>query len=374
MYGDSELVVSTGHERKTFTCQVRPVSDERFREKALEQIGREHNGAEACVEAFVQLEAGVGKLLIDLNVEISRRVALGGQALRIGVPPASLDGSIVVCLYGNPEFLSLQAALFSACRDFNRYEFIYVSNSPELAERLIKDATIASRIYGVSITLVILPGNAGFSAANNVGVNAAHSAQILILNPDVFPLQSSWPSLHTQLVKNLPPDQVAIFGVPLFYGDGSLMHSGMYFEMDTGLLIRSNQVIRREMIRVEHYAKGAPPTTESYLTSRPVPAVTGAFMSIDRSWFESLGGFSPEYIFGHYEDADLCLKSLAAGKPAWIHNVPFMHLEGKGSTPCPGRDGASLVNRWHFTSAWGEFVKSHPCGKSAEYLTVRGRP
>ena len=38
-------------------------------------------------------------------------------------------------------------------------------------------------------------------------------------------------------------------------------------------------------------------------------------------------------MFGHYEDADLCLKSLHAGAPAWLHDQRMWHLEGKGAQP-----------------------------------------
>jgi GT2 family glycosyltransferase len=373
MYGEAEVVVSARRERKTFNCQIRPTSEERFREIALEYIVRAQHFGDARVETFLQLDHGLGKLLIDLNLDISRRIAQGAQTLQFGEPPPAVEGSIVVCLLGKPELLSLQCALFSNCRNVDRYEFIYVSNSPEIAERLIRDAAIANRVYGISIRLVILPGNAGFGIANTVAANVARSSRLLFINPDVFPMDPDWASRHSQLVKDLPPEQVALFGVPLFYDDGSLMHGGMYFEVDTGLSFRDCKTTTRDMLRVEHYGKGAPPATASYLAARPVPAVTGAFMSVDRSWFEMLGGFSPEYIFGHYEDADLCLKSLSAGKPAWIHRVAFLHFEGKGSTPRPSHDGASLVNRWHFTNVWGEFVKTRLCGKTPGDLTARGQ-
>ena len=47
---------------------------------------------------------------------------------------------------------------------------MYVSNSPEIAERLLKEAKAAQQIYGLPQTIVLLPGNAGFGAANNVAV------------------------------------------------------------------------------------------------------------------------------------------------------------------------------------------------------------
>ena len=58
-------------------------------------------------------------------------------------------------------------------------------------------------------------------------------------------------------------------------------------------------------------------------------------------------------MFGHYEDADLCLRSLQEGVPAWLQDVRFWHLEGKGSVRRPPHEGGSLVNRWLFTRRWG---------------------
>jgi GT2 family glycosyltransferase len=352
----TEVTLSAGAERKTFNCPIRVVAVERFLELALEHLGSQTVG-HALVDTFGSLDAGLGRSLMALNLKVSRRIAVGAQTVQIGVAPVRPEASIIVCLYGKPELLRIQCALFSKCRGIENYEFIYVSNSPEMAELLIKDATIVNRIYGIPITLILLPGNAGFGMANNVAANAARSPRLLIVNPDVFPMDTEWPAQHSRLVKDLPPEQVALFGGPLYYDDGSLMHGGMYLEVDAEFSFRNQQATRFEMLRVEHYGKGAPPHTNPFLVSRPVPAVTGAFMAFDREWFESLGGFSPEYIYGQYEDADLCLKSLNAGKPAWLHYLPFVHFEGKGSTYRPAFGGAYLVNRWHFTKVWGEIVK-----------------
>jgi GT2 family glycosyltransferase len=354
--GTADVTLSVGAERRTFKCQINWVDEEKFRELVLDHLGKTQVGR-SPVETFSYLDAGLGHSLISLNLNVSRRIAQGAQPVQIGLASASPKASIIVCLYGRPELLRIQCALFSKCHGIENYEFIYVSNSPDTAELLIKDATIASRIYGMPITLILLPGNAGFGVANNIAANAARSGRLLIINPDIFPMDPEWPLRHSQIVNDLPREQVALFGPPLYYDDGSLMHGGMYFEVDVEFSFRNQQALRCEMLRVEHYGKGAPPQTNPYLVSRPVPAVSGAFMSAEREWFESLGGFSPEYIYGHYEDADLCLKSFNAGKPAWLHNLPFMHFEGQGSAYHPIHASGRVVNRWHFTKVWGEIVK-----------------
>ncbi|BBX47788.1 hypothetical protein MCOO_38030 [Mycobacterium cookii] len=369
MSAPAEVTLSLGAERKTFKCPIRPVDDEKFRELALDHLAKTQ-AVRNLVESFLYLDAGLGRSLIDLNLKVSKRMALGAQTVQIGKAPARPKASVIVCLFGKPELLMIQCALFSKCRGIEDYEFIYISNSPELTELLIKDATIANRIYGMPITLILLPGNAGFGVANNIAANAARSGRLLLVNPDIFPMDPEWPSQHSRIVNDLPPEQVSLFGAPLYYDDGSLMHGGMYFEVDVEFSFRDQQATRREMLRVEHYGKGAPPHTNPYLVSRPVPAVSGAFMSFEREWFESLGGFSPEYIYGHYEDADLCLKSFNAGKPAWIHYLPFVHFEGKGSAHRPAFEGGRLVNRWYFTKVWGEIVTKSIHGPSPQAFST----
>jgi len=365
MNGELNVMLTAGRERRTFTCKQQIVSEERLREVAFGYLAGACYLGDPATEAFLQLDRGIGRSLIELNTELSLRIASGAHVARFdGAARKSYDGSVVVCLYGKPDFLMLQAALFSSCAGSADYEYIYVSNSPELAERLVKDATIASRIYGLSITLVLLAGNVGFGVANNAAVNAARTPRILLVNPDVLPRESDWPVRHSAIVRNLPPEQVSLFGVPLYYGDGSLMHGGMYFEIEEGLSVSNQRMVSTQIMRTEHYGKGAPPDTARFLEARPVPAVTGAFMSLDRGWFESLGGFSPEFVFGHYEDADLCLRSLQAGRPAWIQSLPFWHLESRGSTRHPAHEGGRLVNRWNMTRRWGQYVASELHGEN----------
>ena len=104
----------------------------------------------------------------------------------------------MVCLYGKPEFFFVQNCLYSGLPGIDDYEFIYVSNSPEMAETLLREARCASLIYGLTISIVILPGNAGFGAANNAAARIARSDRLLVVNPDVFPRDRDWAKKHTE--------------------------------------------------------------------------------------------------------------------------------------------------------------------------------
>jgi GT2 family glycosyltransferase len=344
------------------TQPCRTLSAEGLRDLTLGYLASSAYLGNPQAEAMSALEQGMGAQAVALNRAITSRITKARHIERFGIPRRQPKGSIIVCLYGKPEFLFVQSALFAARPGIEDYEFIYVCNSPDMNDSLLAEAHAARMIYGLQQTVVLLPGNAGFGAANNAGAAAALGKRILNINPDVFPRQLDWAARHTELVETRPAHETRLFGVPLYYDDGSLMHGGMYFEMDPAVTMRDGHIDRRRLARVEHYGKGAPPGSNTYIRARPVPAITGAFMSSDREWYETLGGFTEDYIFGHYEDADLCLKSLAHGRPAWLHDIRLWHLEGKGSTRRPHHEGGSLVNRWLFTRTWFADIADGLCG------------
>lgn len=352
----------------------RLVTDTQLRETALGHFTSLEYLGNRDIEAFRQLDGGAGSTIMALNRRITSAIGDAAYVARFGPPRERFAASFIVCLLGKSEYFFLQNALFATGRGARDIEFIYVSNSPELAETLHKEAQIAERIYGLSVTLVTLPDNAGFSAANNVATQAARSDRLVFINPDVFPRDDAWAVQHAAILETQPLNATTLFGAPLFYDDGSLMHGGMYFEIDRGLSVGTNKIESQSMIRVEHYGKGAPSWSTTYTATRPVPAVTGAFISVDRNWFERLDGFAEDYVFGHYEDADFCLRSLQEGVPAWLQDVRFWHLEGKGSVRRPVHEGGSLVNRWYFTRRWGGLIEKSLSGRRPSHPALRPVP
>jgi GT2 family glycosyltransferase len=353
---------------------VRVVSDPDLRTTILGFFATTEYAGNRDIECLLSLDSGIGAGLVALNRRITANIVAGVWVSYYGPKRASYRGSIIVCLYGKHEFFFLQSALFSAGPLAREYEYVYVSNSPELTEILEKEARNCARIYGISIVLVCLPDNAGFGAANNIAARYARSNRIMITNPDVFPRDQNWAQRHADILESSPPEQTALFGAPLYYDDGSLMHHGMYFEVDAGISVKPDGIRALPMIRTEHYGKGAPVWTTAFACPRPVAAVTGAFMSADRDWFEKLGGFTEDFLFGHYEDADLSLKSLSAGKPVWVLDFPLWHMEGKGSTRRQAHEGGILINRWLFTRKWGAFIQAElngpaPNCAALQYLT-----
>jgi GT2 family glycosyltransferase len=336
----------------------RHVNDLELRNVALGYLASASFFGSPQVEAVASLNGSLGEEIVRFNRAITTRLVANPHIERFGDRGCKPRVSLLVCLYGKAEFHFVQNCLYAGLPGIDAYEFVFVSNSPELAETLLREARSSQLLYGLNQTIVILSGNAGFGGANNAGAHAALGKRLVALNPDVFPRDPDWASKHLELIETLPPDQTRLFGAPLYYDDGSLMHGGMYFELDGGISLANGQPRSCPLVRVEHYGKGAPAWAEQLIRSRPVPAVTGAFISVDRGWFERLEGFTEDYVFGHYEDADLCLKSLRQGAPAWLHDIKMWHLEGKGSTRLPPHEGGSVVNRWLFLKTWLPTLKA----------------
>jgi GT2 family glycosyltransferase len=353
--------LATGAE-SSFTVTPTASSDHELRKITLGYLATTSFYGNQQFAAVAAIEHGIGQELVALNHAITPRMLEAPYVQRFGSNRARYRGSFVVCLYGKAEYMFLQTAMFARQAGIEDYEFIYVCNSPQLGETLLQEAQLCARIYGIDLTVAVLAGNAGFGAANNFGARLARSDRLLITNPDVLPHDPGWITKHAALIAELPAARTDLFGAPLYYDNGSLSHAGMHFETDT----LPGEGKPASLLRVVHTGKGAPPETASYLQPRPVPAVAGAFMSINRAWFEKLGGFSQDFIFAGYEDADLCLKSVTNGRAPWLHDIKLWHLEGSGSTRLRQHDGGAIVNRWLFTQAWAETVAafgpapSHP--------------
>ena len=98
-----------------------------------------------------------------------------------------------------------------------------------------------------------------------------------------------------------------------------------------------------------------------------VPAVSGALMAFEKTCFEKIGGFSTQYVYGHYEDADLSLRWAENIGPVAVHpQIRLIHLEGQGSK-VRGEEfrGAAIANRYFFSAQFGELFAEDRAEASA---------
>ncbi|CAH0193545.1 hypothetical protein ROS9278_01746 [Roseomonas sp. CECT 9278] len=306
--------------------------------------GRELLG-ELTTRSFADLDAGHGAFLAALHDEVAATRAIRIKAT-FGPRSPGCRLSLVCVLLGIPDFLYLLVSQFARFGPLDTLEFVFVSNSPELEEVLVRDAELASFVFGARIVVVSLNQNCGFSHANNVGVAVAQAGTIGIINPDVYPRDAAAVANTLRVAEGgLGSDVV---GGKLYYADGSVMHEGMFFAPD----VKVSALAGAPVWTVEHFRKGFPDTAGT--EPRRVPAVTGALMLIERALFERIGGFDTRFISGYYEDADLCLRVRQAGGNVRLDPaLAYWHYEGMGSAKRPAQAGAQLYNRWLFTRRWG---------------------
>ena len=260
--------------------------------------------------------------------------------------PAS---TLITVIYGKDDLLTIQAALLWQNLPEDT-EIIVVCNSPELLPSIHRKLKAAHLCYGVSVRLIAMAGNCGFGVANNVAVDAAKGEVVIFANPDLFPpAGNDWQKGWRDCCR-LANEKNAVIGGYLYYGTGVMMHAGM-------------DIIKEELVdpgsegihtlRVHHRGKGAPGDYRLYTKPTRVPAVTGGLQFVSKTVFESLNGFSSEYIFGHYEDADLCLRAWQKGYEVFLYpEVHMTHLESVGSRGNGFSRGISAMNRRTFTKKW----------------------
>jgi len=269
------------------------------------------------------------------------------NVVQIGKPIPNPTVSALIPLYRTLGFLRFQIAALAADPDCARVELIYALDSPEQraeAEHLLQGL---HAMYGIPVTLLVMPGNFGYAAATNVAAAAARGSLLLLLNSDVVPARPGW---LAPLRAALAVSGVGAVGPKLLFDDGSIQHAGLFFERDAeGTWFN------------DHYHKGMPRYWPAAQRRRRVPGVTGAALLVRRALFEKIGGICEDYIIGDYEDSDFCLRLQDADTGAGITYVPeaeLFHFERRSIRLHAGYTGtlACLYNRRLHHGRWNPLM------------------
>jgi hypothetical protein len=323
------------------------VSNKRLMDMLLQMFAtvEAHAGTEVTLYSFLSGPAGAS--LVEL---FRTHVAASTSDPYVErFRPRKVSHSFVTVLFGSTEPIKLQPMLFNAAK-VNFGEWIYVCNSPEDATAVLRYARLMSDLYDVTITVVVMGDNAGFGAANNAAIALAASDRIFLVNPDIH----VFPAHAGVLREVLAAGELGttLWGGLLFYNDQTLMHSGMYVDRDS--FVRRNSLNRVngpsalpphcQLLRIEHFDKSVPFNESDWQQPKEVPAISGALMAFNKAAFGKLGGFSSQYVYGHYEDA------------VAIHpQLRLIHLEGQGSkTHGDEFRGSALANRHFFTAEFSD--------------------
>ncbi|WP_051651032.1 tetratricopeptide repeat protein [Brevundimonas bacteroides] len=278
--------------------------------------------------------------------------------------PASpaLPGRILVVIPTRDEVEMLGRAVKTLRADAaqpDQVDVLILDNRSEAAGSAQALAELAT-LPGVRVQTHDEPFN--WSRCNNRGVAGSDAAILVFANNDVEMLTRGW---DARLRGWLGRDGVGAVGARLLYPDGGLQHGGILFG---GWQNRPSHDGLWQPGR-----EGGP--LNRWRRSRPVAAVTGAFLACRREIFEAVGGFDERFAIA-YNDIDFCLKVRQRGeRVVFAADIEAIHHESKtrGHNDNPEKvawDDAELADMHR---RWGEWLFHDP-GYNPQWAAEVNRP
>ena len=147
------------------------------------------------------------------------------RSQRIGRPARDAELTLVIPLYGRWEYIRGHVAGFAMDPWFQtgKVRLLYVCDDPRL-HLLHRWCSMHLAHEQLDITLISLRRNMGFAMACNIGVQAAETPLVCLMNSDVMPIDPGWiDPLHQQI--EMHPEQ--LLAPLLVYDSGLIQHAGM---------------------------------------------------------------------------------------------------------------------------------------------------
>ena len=150
---------------------------------------------------------------------------------------------------------------------------------------------------GPPFRVVLNDRNLGYAAANNRAITHARGDVLALLNNDLV-LLPRWLEPMLGAHRSLADRAGLIGNIQLDAGTGAIDHTGIIINQQ-GKPVHDRALPARR--------------SRFFSTVRPVPALTGACMLVERALWQQLGGFDEGYVNGG-EDVDLCFRARAVGR------------------------------------------------------------
>ena len=237
-----------------------------------------------------------------------------------------LSVSIVIPLYGRPNEIRACVQSLAASLDLIE-EIVVIDNaSPD-------DACEVAESFEY-VQVVRNAKNRGFAGACNQGAALTKGAYVLFLNSDTIVPRNGLKTLIR--AANLHHARVAAFGpVSNYAGNEQRIHVSHHTMSDIEALANS-------------LATDTPNLSFTNLLS-------GFCLLINREVFDELGGFDERFIFGNFEDDDLCRRMSVSGHTMAIVNNAFIHHFGARSIVTLPLDVGALHdrNQAEYRRKWG---------------------
>jgi GT2 family glycosyltransferase len=260
----------------------------------------------------------------------------------LGEPPAEPRVSVIIPVYGKLELTVRCLLSVRACREKTPFEIVVVDDcSPDRTEAVL------SRVPGLRYLRNEV--NGGFITSCNRGAREARGHHLCFLNNDTVVL----PGWLDRLVETLETVEGAgLVGSRLIYPTFRLQESG-------GIVWRDASAT--------NWGNGCDPWNPTYGSLRDVDYASAASVLIERSLFESIGGFDLRYQPAYYEDTDLAFAVRARGRRTLVQPASrVVHHEGgtAGTDVAVGMKKHQVINQASFRTKWADVLATH--GPSGE--------
>jgi GT2 family glycosyltransferase len=229
------------------------------------------------------------------------------------------DVSVVIVSYHTGAML--QACLERVLAEAAVGEVVVVDNGNDAATL----AALRRRAAGSSKLAVLSGhGNVGFAAGCNLGVRATARPILLLLNPDCLIEPGGIDQLLATVGRPAGPwiATVRLLDPSGAEQRGSRRNQGTPWQCVVEALRLDRLLPARWAPRLNLNDQPLPAGMIE------VPAISGAFMAMERATFEALGGMDEAY-FLHVEDLDLCVRHRRRGGVAYfVPGLACVHVKG----------------------------------------------
>jgi len=261
----------------------------------------------------------------------------------LGRPASEAEITVVIPIYGKWEYIRGHIAGFALDPWFKqgRARVLYVCDDPRL-HLLHRWCAMHLAHEELDISVISLRRNMGFGMACNIGVQAAQTPFVCLMNSDVMPIAPEWLTpLHQRIHMN--PEQ--LLAPLLVYDNGLIQHAGMTTEVqDNGCRGFPANIHPFKGLSVQELERNNPD-----LLPYQAELLSGAMLLFERNRFLNLGGFHPAFGRGDFEDLELSMRWKKHQGELWIvPQAQLMHLE-RQSMPNGAEESAAWslqVNAW----------------------------
>ena len=243
--------------------------------------------------------------------------------------------SIVMPTGGNVALLSKCVSGIFERTAYQNFELIILYNTSTRPEAFSYFETIRG---DPRVRIVDSNGPFNFSRICNLGAARSRGELLLFLNDDIEVVEPDW---IDALIQHAERPEIGAVGARLLYPEGRVQHAGIFWPGQSG----------------RHAFRFAPGSDPGYfglsLTPRNVIAVTGACIMMQRTWFDSIGGFDEGHSVVN-NDVDLCLRCWSnGGRVVYEPAATLIHHEL--ATRHDMRDEHDVEGFWQ---KWGLLLKA----------------